>query len=191
MKLSSKCRTKKLGMIFTILGKFCSFLTWEGAYIWPQIRPRKIPVIFAWWCNRWTSEQIFHPIFTFMINSYLYPGKISKILIWCTRKKHHFLCCNILEFKLSFMMPKVYAKLCVPLPWKPWNPEGPAPGLGDPIPGPPAIPKVSYCCLLVWSLRTYKRVRDASRPLRACNWWFIFLLLNQNICCGYSKESSL
>ena len=43
MKLSPKCRTKKMGMSYTILGSFCSFLNWEGVYIWPQIRPRKIP----------------------------------------------------------------------------------------------------------------------------------------------------
>ena len=43
MKFSPKCRTKKLGMIYTILGSFCSFLNWEGADIWPRIRPRKIP----------------------------------------------------------------------------------------------------------------------------------------------------
>ena len=43
MKFSRKCRTKKLGMIYTILGSFCSFLNWEGTYIWPQIRPWKIP----------------------------------------------------------------------------------------------------------------------------------------------------
>ena len=45
MKLSPKCRTKELGMnmVCTIFGSFCSFLNWEGADIWPQIRPRKIP----------------------------------------------------------------------------------------------------------------------------------------------------
>ena len=43
MKFSPKCRTKKLGMICTILGSFCSFLNWEGAAVWPQIRPGKIP----------------------------------------------------------------------------------------------------------------------------------------------------
>ena len=41
MKLSPKCRTKKLGMIYTILGSLCSFLNWEGAYIWPQISQGK------------------------------------------------------------------------------------------------------------------------------------------------------
>ena len=42
-KFPPKCRTKKLGMIYTILGSFCSFLNWEVADIRPQIRPRKIP----------------------------------------------------------------------------------------------------------------------------------------------------
>ena len=42
MKFSPKCRTKKLGIMKTILGGFCSFLNWEGADIQPQIRPRKI-----------------------------------------------------------------------------------------------------------------------------------------------------
>ena len=31
MKFSPKCRIKKLGMIYTILGSFCSFLNLEGA----------------------------------------------------------------------------------------------------------------------------------------------------------------
>ena len=44
-KFSSKCRTKKLGMIHTILGSFCSFLYWEGTDIRPHIRRRKIPDI--------------------------------------------------------------------------------------------------------------------------------------------------
>ena len=43
MKFSLKCRAKKLGMIYAILGSFCSFLNWEGADIQPQIRHRKIP----------------------------------------------------------------------------------------------------------------------------------------------------
>ena len=42
MKFSPKCRTKKLGMINTVLGSFCSFFNWEGTVIRPQIRPRKI-----------------------------------------------------------------------------------------------------------------------------------------------------
>ena len=40
MKFLPECRTKKLG----IWGSVCSFLNWEGADVWPQIRPRKIPV---------------------------------------------------------------------------------------------------------------------------------------------------
>ena len=43
MKFAPKCRTKNLGMLNTILERFCSFLNWEGAIIRPQIRPRKIP----------------------------------------------------------------------------------------------------------------------------------------------------
>ena len=41
MNFSPKCRTKKLGMKYTILGSFCSFLNWEWADIRPKIRPRK------------------------------------------------------------------------------------------------------------------------------------------------------
>ena len=44
IKCSPKCRTKKLGMIYTILGSFCSFFNWEGADIRPQARHSKIPV---------------------------------------------------------------------------------------------------------------------------------------------------
>ena len=52
MKFSPKCRTKKFGIIYTILGSFCSFLNWEGAVIWPQIRPRKIAeVSLLVWIN--------------------------------------------------------------------------------------------------------------------------------------------
>ena len=46
MKFSQKCRTEKLGVIYTILGSFCLFLNWEVADIWPQIRLRKLPDIF-------------------------------------------------------------------------------------------------------------------------------------------------
>ena len=38
MKFPPKCRTKKFGMIYTILASFCSFLNWEGTDIRPQIR---------------------------------------------------------------------------------------------------------------------------------------------------------
>ena len=52
MKFSPKCRTKKLGMIYTILGRFCSFLIGMEpnirADIRPQIRPRKIPASAFW-----------------------------------------------------------------------------------------------------------------------------------------------
>ena len=36
MKLSPKVRTKKLGIIYTIFGSFCSFLFLVGADIQPQ-----------------------------------------------------------------------------------------------------------------------------------------------------------
>ena len=55
MKFSPKCRTKKLGMIFTIVGSFCSLFNWEGSDIRPQIRPRKIPV-FKISCCRYSKE---------------------------------------------------------------------------------------------------------------------------------------
>ena len=42
--VNKKCRPKKLGMIYTILGSFWLFLNWLRADIWPEIRPRKIPV---------------------------------------------------------------------------------------------------------------------------------------------------
>ena len=45
MEFSPKCSTKKLGMVYTIMGRFCSFMNWEGADIWHQIRPRIIPEI--------------------------------------------------------------------------------------------------------------------------------------------------
>ena len=35
-----------MGMIYTILGSFLLIFEWEGAVIWPQIRPRKIPDIY-------------------------------------------------------------------------------------------------------------------------------------------------
>ena len=43
VKFSPKCRSRKLGKAYIILGSFCSFLNWEGADIRPKIRPRKIP----------------------------------------------------------------------------------------------------------------------------------------------------
>ena len=47
MKFSPKCRTKKLGKIYTTLGIFCSFLNLEGADYLPQIRPRKFVCLFV------------------------------------------------------------------------------------------------------------------------------------------------
>ena len=42
MTFSPNCRTKKLGMIYIIFGRFAYFFNWEGVVIWHQIRPRKI-----------------------------------------------------------------------------------------------------------------------------------------------------
>ena len=42
MKFSPKCGAKKGGMIYTILGSFCSFSNWEKAKIRPQMWPKKI-----------------------------------------------------------------------------------------------------------------------------------------------------
>ena len=47
MKFSPKYRTKKLGMIYTILGSFYPFFNWEGVDIWSLIRLRKIPGNFS------------------------------------------------------------------------------------------------------------------------------------------------
>ena len=61
MKFSPKCRTKKFRMIYTILGSFCSFSYWEGAEIWPQYRPRKIPGIYQFFLtmtNYWEGAEI-------------------------------------------------------------------------------------------------------------------------------------
>ena len=46
MKFSLMGRPSELGMFYAILGSFFSFFSWEGADIWPQIRLRKIPVVF-------------------------------------------------------------------------------------------------------------------------------------------------
>ena len=43
-KFSPKCKAYILGVLFTILGSFCSYLDLVGANYWPQNRPRKIPV---------------------------------------------------------------------------------------------------------------------------------------------------
>ena len=47
---------KKFGMIKSILGSFCIFLNWEGANIWPQIRPRKITCIYHRQVNELAHE---------------------------------------------------------------------------------------------------------------------------------------
>ena len=51
MKFSSNFRTKELGILFTILGSFHSFLDWEGADIWLQNRPKKIPALKSLFWN--------------------------------------------------------------------------------------------------------------------------------------------
>ena len=48
MLFSPKCRTIKLGTIYTILGIFCSFLNWEGVDILSQIRLRYSVDIFSY-----------------------------------------------------------------------------------------------------------------------------------------------
>ena len=47
MKFSHKCRTKYLGMIYTISGSFCLILNAEGADIQPLIRLRKITAVIT------------------------------------------------------------------------------------------------------------------------------------------------
>ena len=42
MKFSPRCRTKKLEIIYIILGSIYSFFNWEGADIRFQIRPKTI-----------------------------------------------------------------------------------------------------------------------------------------------------
>ena len=36
IKLLPKCRTKKMGMIYTIFWSFCSFFNWEGLIFIPK-----------------------------------------------------------------------------------------------------------------------------------------------------------
>ena len=59
MKFLTKCRTKNLGMIYSFLGRFCSFLNWEGADILLQIKPRKIPDFLFVRVDALHSSQIF------------------------------------------------------------------------------------------------------------------------------------
>ena len=88
MNCSPKCRTKKLGMIYTILGRFCSFfLNWEGADIRLQIRPRKIP-------GGWDHLSIY-PIQSLIRSSsnkvYIFPSlpRLKKIM-----KIERNVCCS-------------------------------------------------------------------------------------------------
>ena len=58
MKFSPKFGTKRLGMIFTILGRFCSFLNSEGTVIRPHIRPRKMLAMYIINCTYAGSPEI-------------------------------------------------------------------------------------------------------------------------------------
>ena len=60
MKFSLKCRTQILGMIYTILGSFCSFLIGKGPLLGPKSGLGKIPVFAAGQtclCRSLTSSQ--------------------------------------------------------------------------------------------------------------------------------------
>ena len=46
-------------MIYTHLGSFCLFLNWEGA-VWPQIKPRKIPLRMNVYGTEQSRTQIFY-----------------------------------------------------------------------------------------------------------------------------------
>ena len=48
MKFSPKYRSKILGMIYIILGSFCSFLDWKGADIGPKNQAQENPCVM-WW----------------------------------------------------------------------------------------------------------------------------------------------
>ena len=48
MKFSPKCRSKKLGMTYIILGSFCSFFIWEGADVQPKNHALENPCVM-WW----------------------------------------------------------------------------------------------------------------------------------------------
>ena len=58
MKFPLKCRTKTLGIIYSILGNLFSFLNWEGADS-AQIRPRKIPVFVSRYVWRAVLRRLF------------------------------------------------------------------------------------------------------------------------------------
>ena len=89
MKLSPICRTKKLGMIYTILEIFCSFLNLGG----PQTRPRKIPDFG----HEETERIIFH----------LYMGLgVKKMTVQCKQKgadQAAHVCSRISTFLLAFL----------------------------------------------------------------------------------------
>ena len=58
MKCSPNCRAKELGMLFTIVGSFCSILDWEQADVRPQNRPRKIPRLSCCWDVKHTNKNV-------------------------------------------------------------------------------------------------------------------------------------
>ena len=88
-QISPKCRTKKLGMIYTILGSFCLFLNWEGAYIRPQIRLRKIPEREHWdsFCYSVRNDS-----FTFMSLIYFAVTMTSFFLIGDKKRRDTVQC---------------------------------------------------------------------------------------------------
>ena len=57
MEFSPKCRVMKLGMLFTILGRFCLFIYWEVANIWPL--PSKNGVAKIWIDNLLDMPQCY------------------------------------------------------------------------------------------------------------------------------------
>ena len=84
MNISPKCETKKLGMIYTILGSFCSFFNWEGANIQPQIRPRKIPVNSIECYNIWMLKNIcYHMLINMYTNNLSHISHIMGKIFFC------------------------------------------------------------------------------------------------------------
>ena len=79
MKCSPICRTKKLGMIYTIFGRFCLILNWEGAHIQPQIRLRKIPSDYLIYCIEHVSGRLSS---TEVMILMCLTGRMEKIYWW-------------------------------------------------------------------------------------------------------------
>ena len=76
-------------MIYTILGSFCLFLNWEGAYIRPQIRLRKIPEREHWdsFCYSVRNDS-----FTFMSLIYFAVTMTSFFLIGDKKRRDTVQC---------------------------------------------------------------------------------------------------